>query len=341
VAAFLIRYWASGSVMALVRGVFVAPAARVTNTAVDPPGYPWIFAGIAVAALLVLLAYVRGRVAWLLGILMALLLACALQWATDSRDLYRTIWFSAATIVPATTLLGIALLLGIVKAKSLSARPQKMMFALAAVTAMCSLVQFPFSAPVYFCYVAPLVVVTWLSILSCWEMPPRLLLSAVLVFYGAFAVLEVTPGFIYRMSWEYAPDLQTRALQAPRAGGLRVRPELAEEYDQVVAAVRQHASSGFTYAAPYCPEIYFLTGLRNPRRVMSEGADAGADKSAAILRSLREHDVNVVVLQLNDPAPDVPGGSGSSGVSPELHAALAGRFPNSTRVQRFEIRWRD
>ena len=64
---------------------------------------------------------------------------------------------------------------------------------LLAVTALCSLVQFPFSVPNYFCYVAPLVALTALALYS------YLLWSARIV-PGLLIVFLVVAGSLWIMS---------------------------------------------------------------------------------------------------------------------------------------------
>ena len=50
---------------------------------------------------------------------------------------------------------------------------------LLSVCATCSLVQFPFAGPIYFCYIAPLALLTVAALLASFPETPRLLLTSV------------------------------------------------------------------------------------------------------------------------------------------------------------------
>src|ERR1700719_2027710 len=114
--------------------------------------------------------------------------------------------------------------------------------------ALCRLVQFPFTAPIYFCYVGPLVILFATALFASAARPPRFVLGTLLVFYLLFAVLRVTPGFIYQMGSRYAPDTQTEQITLARAGGLRVDPTDAQKPQELINKVQSHAGRGFVYA---------------------------------------------------------------------------------------------
>ena len=77
---------------------------------------------------------------------------------------------------------------------------------------------------------------------------------------------------------------------SPDRGGLRVGAEEQDEYERLVAELRAHASSGYMYATPDCPEVYFLSGLRNPTRTFFDFFDepwAGPLASSMPSRKIR------------------------------------------------------
>src|SRR5206468_3627800 len=131
---------------------------------------------------------------------------------------------------------------------------------LLSVTAMCSIVQFPYAAPIYFCFVAPLVVLAVLAVRSL--VPPVGAVSsgAVLAFFLAFAVFRVNTSSIFGMGVRYEPYYDTIPLNLER-GGLDVAPGDALVYGRLVHALQLRAHGGYTWASPECPEIYFLSGL--------------------------------------------------------------------------------
>jgi len=96
------------------------------------------------------------------------------------------------------------------------------------------------------------------------------------------------------MGIRYVPDNQTELLDIDR-GGIRVSSFDDSQYEQLVAALRAHAKGEFTYAAPDCPEVYFLSGLRNPTRTLYDFLDDAAGRAGRVLEALERYHVNVVL----------------------------------------------
>jgi len=209
---------------------------------------------------------------------------------------------------------------------------QQQIFLVLSVTAACNLIQFPFVAPIYFCYVAPLVILTVSALISVFENPPRLLISAIFSFYLAYVVLEVTPGFVYAMGSRYSPDEQVVQLPLPRAGGLRVSREAANTYEELGVLLAQHAQGPSIFATPDCPEVYFLYGFRNPTRTLYDFFDDPQNRTQRILAVIQKQNLQLVVLN-RDP-------EFSGQVSPELRAVLERQFPDHGQAGRFEVRWK-
>ena len=128
---------------------------------------------------------------------------------SDSPVVYRAVWYSVRPLVPFTVLAGVLLL---IRAKGLSGLRRQQIMLLLSLAGMCSLVQFPFAAPVYFLYVTPLLVLAIVAFFSDQTAWPRMLIAATLGFYFLFALLRVNPGFIYQMGFGYARDNQTELL---------------------------------------------------------------------------------------------------------------------------------
>jgi hypothetical protein len=155
-------------------------------------------------------------------------------------------------------------------------------------------------------------------------------MAAVVGFYLLFALLRVNPGFIYHMGFDYFPDDQTEVLALDR-GGIHVNARTGQQYEQLAATLRRHASGGFIYATPDCPEVYFLAGLANPTRAIFEFLNDSPDRTARVLEALDRHQVRVVALNQQ------PQFSGAPPL--ELRTALSQRFPHSVVIGKFEVRW--
>lgn len=330
-AVFVVPYVATGSMAALLRGLFLLPLKRLTYAS---RALPPLYASTAMLPLVpVLVAAIWWRsLHWMFSALVAVGLAAVLVFSRENLYVYWFAWHSLDLLVPLTVVLGATLLYRLSEIEEISVlRPQQVMLVLC-VTALFNLVRFPFSVTIYFCYVLPLVALAVLAVLSLREAKSNFLFGSLLVFYLLFAVLCFTPGFLYVIGDHYQPDPETQRLTLPRAGGLRVDLYEAEEYERLIPLIQQHAAGGFMYAAPDCPEVYFLSGLRNPTRTLFDFFDEPTGRKERILGAIDAHQVKVVAIS-RDP-------HFSAQLAPDLAAALAQRFPYSTNLDRFQVRWR-
>jgi Dolichyl-phosphate-mannose-protein mannosyltransferase len=326
---FLVPYFLSGSVAAVLRGWFVLPMKHLSFTVVRPHGeiFPVLLLGLVTCVG----AYLRGKSRIIYSVVIAAALIILLKATAISPEAYRQTWRSVALSIPVTVLCGIWLLHRMKNDGEQSNLRRQQLMLLLCVTAVCSLIQFPFSAPIYFCYVAALWILALLAFFSAVKEPPRLLLGSLLSFFLLFAVLRVKPTFLFFMGVQYQPDTQTRTFMLPRAGALRVDAENAQTYESLIPLVQRHAGGGFIYAAPDCPEVYFLSGLGDPSGVLFDFFDDPANRTERILKTIEQHAVKVVVLNNSTYF--------SRPIAKDLREALTTRFPYSTTVGRFDVRW--
>ena len=119
----------------------------------------------------------------------------------------------------------------------------------------------------------------------------------------------------------------------PRAGGLRVEAAAARTYEEIIPVVESHAAGRFIYAAPDCPEVYFLSGKQSPSRHYFDYAEDELGRDSNVLKKLEELKVSVVAInreRLFSPM-----------MSQELESELKKRFPNSAESGKFMVRWKD
>jgi hypothetical protein len=328
VALFLAPVALDGGLAALYREVVVLPQRRLTAASyVLPP-----FSLLLTAPMLILLWWVlaagrafRGLLA--VGIVGGALTA-ALVGSRASIELYQLAWRPAMCMLAFGVLAAAWLFRRVDDSSDL--QHQRVMLVVV-VTAMCGLIQLPFPAPVYFCYVAPLVALAIAGLCSLRHPTGHPLAAALLIFYALFAAFRVTPGYIYMMGRAYAADGLSARLLLTRARELRVDPQQAMVYGRLVPLVTALASDGTLYAGPDCPEVYFLTGLPNPTRTIYEFLSEPRATTEDILAMLTARHVTVVVINT---APDFSGQMPS-----DLHDALRARFPYTQSVGPFEVRW--
>jgi hypothetical protein len=199
-------------------------------------------------------------------------------------------------------------------------------------TAMCSLNQFPFSRPIYFCYVAPLLILSMAALTAIRKHPGPSLMAPVAVFFLVFAVAVLLPNQIYSRGLTLHPDAQ-KAFSIPRAGGVRGTAGVVDVYERVCAEIAAHDGSGSIYAGPDAAGLYFLTGRKNATPILFEFLAGDDDRPDRILADIDRSRVDVVVINHAMHISSDP-------MSAEQLSAIRTLFPESKIIGNFEVRWR-
>jgi hypothetical protein len=332
-ATFLFPYLLAGAVGDLVHGLIAAPA-RAIQSVTYAADHPSAILTVIPFILPIIIAHESrafGRV--ICGGVLATFTGAILVLSAKSSPIYSLGWLSLRTALPVLVVAGVATLWTQRSQENLSALRQQQIMLLMCVAALCSLVQFPFAAPVYFFYAAPLVILLALALFASASRPPRLALGALIGFYLLFVVLRVTPGFIYNVGGGYAPDTQTVRLTLPRAGGLRVDARDAHMYEELIPLVQAHAKGEYIYAAPDSPQLYFLSGLRSPSRHFYGLAEDTQESTQSILQTIDRFNINLVAIYR--------GPRFSQSMLPGLQEALEKRYPHSSEIDWFAVRWKE
>lgn len=329
-AIFLGRYVLAGSQSRLIEILVIA--GRQLDLAVFEPSLLKVVGGILLNLILIAAAFlIKGRAEKAAATLFMMGIPVALLLAWKERYVDRAIWGAIWCLLPVMVVFGAVLLVRGSLHQRVDAILERKIFLVLSVTAACSLIQFPFTISIYFCYVAPLAFLAAAAV-SCLQEPPKWIAIGALCLGLAYVVLEVTPGFIEDMGEQYSPDKQVATLTLPRAGGLRVYPGQARIYEELAAILKQHARGEYIYATPDCPEVYFLNGFRNPTPTLFDLSDDPKGRTERILQAIRQHDINLVVLNAYPQfSPPVPA---------DLKAALELDFPNRAQTGKFEVRWK-
>ena len=334
IALFLVPYLWTGALDAFVTGVFILPARRFGFAA--SRGLPPLWTVAALVALLVLVLAARGlhtRAPRSSLALFAAALAALFVASLWSDVAYRFVWNTARNLPLLLTVAGV-----VVVARSPATTPDAQLrrartLLVLGITAVWGLVQYPYSLAIYFCYVAPLVVLTAVAVLHSVPRLPPAIPGALTAFYLAFAVTRVNGRPLHQMGERYRAPVSMQSLTLPR-GGIEIPSFQAPGYRALITTLRERARGGYTWASPDCPEIYFLSGLGNPTRSLFDFFDDPRQRAARVLSALDTHGVTAVVLNRR-PA-----------FSPHLTAdrvlldALLQRFPYAEDFGSFEVRWR-
>lgn len=311
-------------------GLFVLPQMRfyTTTTRVPPP--LWM-AAIALPLIGILAAAVFARARWAIipCAIFVELLALALYKAKDTWT-YGAATFSLWMLPTPLVLLGCYVLWK--RRREVPSLEWRKAALVIAVLAGCLLVQFPFSAIVYFCYIVPLVVLALLGVLRLLpRWPHPVVASALLAYFAYHAVFLFGPSGIAFKQRAYYPDTWV-PLQLEHAGGLMIPDWEATNYEPAIRFLQTHATGGYTYCALDCPDVYFYSGLRNPRRVLYDNLDDPQGKVARVEAALDEHGVTAILLKRSLFIGWVP---------PHLEQMLEKRYPHEKKFGRsIVVRWK-
>jgi hypothetical protein len=331
IALFLVPYARSGALGAFVSGVFILPTKRFGIATVTAPSLYTLLALVPIAILLVAGRRMHAPLRHWGTAVAAVVVALLIVASGHNNAFYRGVWQSTRTLLPVLTVAGVLLLSRARAAVTESPLLRSRVMLLLSVTALCYLVQFPYAVPNYLCYVAPLVILTLVALSP--YMPPLtpVVPASLLAFYLAFAVLRTNDSPLYGMGtvyWKYWP---TRPLANARAG-IEISFDQAMPYENTIRLLRARARGGYTWASPDAPEIYFLSGLRNPTRTLFDFFDDPADRTPRVLRAIEAHGVTAITLNSRSAFSDPP--------PADLVSELEKRFPYATNVGPFQVRWR-
>jgi hypothetical protein len=154
------------------------------------------------------------------------------------------------------------------------------------------------------------------------KQPETYVLAAVAGFYLLFGVVMLVPDHVYELTHKVG---QMDELHLERAGGLRI--EYAVNFADLAHLLQQHSPNGLMYAGNDCPELYFLSGLKNVTR------DDGGAPVEEVLKALESDELKLVVI---NEAPFFP----SAKMNLQVRAEVERKFPESRLVGIFHVYWR-
>ena len=330
IGLYFLAFAIAGGWPALYHGLFVAPQERLEFASFPTPQFS--VRRCLPILVLVAIATTRWRSTRLTRAgmaLVAVLLGAMLVLSASMPSMYNTSWRPVVFVLAIVTAAGVLPLRG-PGALTIDQQTRALVIFVAATA---SLVQYPFPAPIYFCYVAPLVALAAAAVFTANGRAFHPVASLLLVFYVLFAAFRLAPGFIYRMGRSYEPVTLKSEMAPPRAKGLRVSGDEARMFDRVIDLVKAHAAGRPLYAFPDSPEIYVLAEASYSGRTIYEFLADPPTTDERVLDHLSRNDVRVVVVKKNRSFSDPP----SAGLVTELRK----RYPVGETVGTFEVRWRE
>ena len=323
IVLFVIPYARAGSAGGFFSGVSSSTIAHAIDLAVARPASPKY-----IVAVLPLVAFLAAGMYWkqfqgrMVGVAVALLAVVVVVRAPRSAFVYSGVWLSVVMLTPVVVAAGVASILALRSRDGVSKLQRERLVLLVALAATCTLVQYPFPVPIYLCYALPITLLALVAIVTTVrKQHGTYVLASLAGLYLAFAVVNLIPLHLAEYSHAFGPR---DVLRVPR-GGLLIEDE--PYFEDLTIFLQQHASNGLMYAGNDCPELYFLTGLKNITR------DDNGAPAEEVLKALQSTDVKVVVIF---ESPYFP----SAQTGPEVRAEVIRRFPQSRMFGIFHVYWR-
>jgi hypothetical protein len=315
----------------LLNGLFILPQKRLEFATMQMPPAYWILAGAPFVAMIVAIhGHHRDtmigpgitRAIWFLAVPLPIV-ALYDAWS------YELIWQAARSFA---ALLPVAVCGLLLSRRVHDAKQRWLLFGLVSMLAWASLIQFPFSAPIYFCYITPLAVIAAVAVAGSTSGFRQYLGRPAAFLLLMFALFSMNRGYIYNLGFEHDDSYAfTVPLNFERAH-INVSAADAVTYHRVMELIATHLDGGALVAGPDCPEVYFLAGQFNPSGTLFEflGGEVVADEGVRDLPAWAS--ASVIVLNHRR--------SFSRGLASHLLADIRKAFPNSEGTGSFEVRWR-
>jgi hypothetical protein len=328
VLILLLPHIVTGHVGAFINGAFVLPQQRLQYTRLGMrPVSQMVAAGAALVWICWSPPALSLREVRFVNVLRWFTAVGLVLFALRSSLVYALIWEGVrgtAALVP-----WIAAWL-LIRGQVTDARSRTFLFASSSVAAWLSLSQFPFAAPIYFCYVAPLALVA--GILAFKQAIPVRRLSEGPTFALAllFALLSMNRGYVWNVGSFHEVQHLGTPLELPRAH-LQVADDEAAVFRRLVPLVTQHLGEGGLVAGPDTPDVYFLTGQFSPSgRLFDFFSAQSAITEEQRLAEWTRADV-IVFFHGNRFSPPLPA---------SLVSKLRHQFSRGESIPPFEVRWR-
>jgi hypothetical protein len=325
-----VPYLLTGSLGVLWHGVFVLPRLRINNAAQPMlPAFNLIFT---------LPVIVLGIVGWMrpiraenrqgIWLLVQIGAACCLYASMSLQIGYHAVWSAAANMLPAICVLT-AIQYWIIPI--IDGRSASRLFAVIASAGLVSLVQFPFSAPIYFCYAAPVLILALFAIFARQPegiRPVHWIGLLLFLFAVVFRFSDNPLGFRFGVLSKSAPPV---FWSNPRVL-LWVSSQDQAQYSRIQTLIQRHVPRGRPiYAAPDCPEVYYLSERRNPTPTMYDFFDEPSGRASRLIRMLDEQQIPLVLIN-REPL-------FSSQVNRQLLSAIRKQYSQKETVGKFIVFW--
>jgi len=292
VILLLVFYISKGYLQEFINGLFLLPQKRFKLSFYPlPPSYT-ITSVLFWVAIFFINQKSKKAITRLLLLVLSIFLLTVLLFSYNPQT-YRSVWFSLRPLVPLCAFL---VLFFLFKADSNSKNKTRVeLFFLTTLFSCLSLIQYPFSNPIYFCYFVPSLFLGILYYLKArFEKIPGqfLVISVFLILFGTIWLNTGKPYF----NCEKYVHLKEDMLLLSNRANILVSERDKIVYEKLVEFIHCHGGdSDFIYAFPDCPEVYFLSEKKNPTKVIFDFYRNSVE-SDSLIKLLNANGIKLVVI---------------------------------------------
>lgn len=334
VGLLLIPFLVTGSISDLITGVFVTPRTRWASASgayMSPQSAEYVVLAASMLGLASACYVARRRIGRAADVAFAGLGIAVVAYSGTLTG-YQAVWHTVRALVPCIVVLGAIALAWRLHSSRTERATLATPYLMLAMTAFLALNQFPFGAPIYFCFVAPVAVLAAIASLRMVGIRDAVLPGIALLALVVFGFARLDGGDVYSLGWTPVTRPQNMVLDEERAS-IRVSGSEREMYRRVATLLEERSSGRFTFAGPDAPELYVLSGLRNPTRSLFDVLDPmDSSRGTRLIEALAAQGVTAIAVNLQ-PTYSPP-------LEDATMAKLRSLFPSALRVDRFEVRWR-
>jgi hypothetical protein len=259
---FCYGYFNRGAIAELLQGVIFLPTARLTGVTFSPPSPSWLLLTIPLG---LLIYYDRKilKAAKMPVVITVVVIGTILIALGDIPLVYRIAFRSGHLLLPVIVTVGSIIL---IKSRTdfISKAIRNRLFILLMFAAALSLMQYPYSSGIYFCYTSPFSILAVAAIVARTKKYDRQLWGSIAIIAGIFAVVWInfsnprTVGVFHQRAGKMV------TLDLPR-GGIKIPTDSYDEIKPTIDYLQQHSQpDDYILAGPDCPQFYFLANRNNP-----------------------------------------------------------------------------
>ncbi len=200
---------------------------------------------------------------------------------------------------------------------------------------ICLLTQFPYAFKIYFTYIAILIFIPFILLLNSSGFRYRYMVTVLFMcFLTLWAIKWVNQGKLYRfVEWSYF-DIQSldSSKYIPRAS---INLELSNQivyYNLITFIQSKTVENDYILAFPDAPEVYFLSGRKNPRRTFYDFFENNTTEYVDLLNSEYIKDIDLVVINV--------AAEFSRNITQQEVDRFVSVYPNAVLINKYLVLWR-